>query len=360
MGKRMRTPLSSTESTSVFEDASTSECDKTLIISDATESSYDAETPRAVSESIFEIPENHSPKSILREPSKTAIENPKSILKSTPNEDDDDVSPEFEQKLDTILKKPLLSKAEELKLYDQSAQEIGRKQSETGREELIQHQKSKSKEQKDLEKALIEEVVERSISREPIKKKVKSKSRKKKRKKSVEPFSEPLSASNKQIDVNKPVSEEKPVVPVREENSVIVVSEKQPEEVRKTDIENISVSSEQPVTAEKLKTDEKPNDEKSEPVTDDKLEKSKSRVRVRRKKKSKSQAPESEVTKLVPIDINDTPKSILKNPETSKETEKEEKSKRREEKRREEKRREEKRREEKRREEEEKRREEKS
>ena len=29
---------------------------------------------------------------------------PKSILKSTPNEDDDDVSPEFEQKLDTILK----------------------------------------------------------------------------------------------------------------------------------------------------------------------------------------------------------------------------------------------------------------
>jgi len=115
----MRTPLSSTESTSVFEDASTSECDKTLIISDATESSYDAgdgtcvskksvlknvsETPRAVSESIFEMPENHSPKSILREPSK-AIENPKSILKSTPNEDDDDVSPEFEQKLDTILK----------------------------------------------------------------------------------------------------------------------------------------------------------------------------------------------------------------------------------------------------------------
>ena len=46
---------------------------------------------------------------------------------------------------------PLLSKAEELKLYDQSAQEIGRKQSEIGREELIQHQKSKSKEQKDLE-----------------------------------------------------------------------------------------------------------------------------------------------------------------------------------------------------------------
>merc|ERR1712227_456810 len=186
-----------------------------------------------------EIPENHSPKSILREPSKTAIENPKSILKSTPNEDDDDVSPEFEQKLDTILKKPLLSKAEELKLYDQSAQEIGRKQSEIGREELIQHQKSKSKEQKDLEKALIEEVVERSKSREPIKKKVKSKSRKKKRKKSVEPFSEPLSASNKEIDVNKPVSEEIPVV---------FVSEKPPEEVQKTDIENISMSSEQPVT----------------------------------------------------------------------------------------------------------------
>lgn len=64
------------------------------------------------------------------------------------------------------------------------------------------------------------------------------------------------------------------------------------------------MSSEQPVTAEKLNTDEKPNDEKSEPVTDDKPEKSKSRVRVRRKKKSKSQAPESEVTKLVPIDIN--------------------------------------------------------
>ena len=46
---------------------------------------------------------------------------------------------------------PQLSKAEELKLYDQSAQEIGRKQSEIGRQELIEHQKSKSKEQKDLE-----------------------------------------------------------------------------------------------------------------------------------------------------------------------------------------------------------------
>ena len=45
----------------------------------------------------------------------------------------------------------LLSKAEELKLYDQSAQVIGRKQSEIGRQELIEHQKSKSKEQKDLE-----------------------------------------------------------------------------------------------------------------------------------------------------------------------------------------------------------------
>ena len=44
-----------------------------------------------------------------------------------------------------------MNKAEELKLYDQSAQVIGMVQSEIGRQELIEHQNSKSKEQKDLE-----------------------------------------------------------------------------------------------------------------------------------------------------------------------------------------------------------------